>query len=1128
MSPILNNDMKTYIRHITLTASALLAALVLAASCARDERDLLPADMIPLADLELSWQVEDPAVYTKAGQSVYTENRVVNLYVLLFNGERLVRRVSYYVGTGTKPDEYDVAITSFSERGNENAAATRGVIPYFFDNNLSGKDPLTTNDLQGSLTFYAVANYTEGLENQLAFDDLTKSQMDAMTLEYKTGGNVGRSNFVMIAHKENVQLNVTEGQNGLQVERVGVNLDLRRIDAKVMFQVSFEIDEAIDAVSFSNAQIRVFNIPNASYLFEQSRPDNVGIGTENNWDLAAQSNNFSYMQEGHPFDSSYADRPGGEYSFYLMENRPLPEKMISKDIQGTYPNLYAMREAWEKDGSLDEDINGKTPVEGRHFIYAPQNGTYVSITGHLLYHRNGQDGIEEVAADVTYIVHLGETGRDPNNEESVNNYDVRRNVRYIYNVRIVGIENLIVEVREQRDDRPGAEGDVSLSSSGKKVFDAHYGRVLLELDRENLKDASWSVRSPFGGHIYYDPETGLINSPYDYKWVLFAINKHFPTNNGMGTVGNDEMVKFPGIDAYDGGVRFYEGYNNPKSIEEIKASIAEDYGNNFEDNRKFKDRIQGTDNYYSQLSGRYNRLDEDACLRDINQLINYLKKEALDENSDLFEDGKVYVTAFCDEFTYIYDPRYEDYVHPGTSVGNMGDKERRLALWKEYVNIDNSRVMNLTPMQDTDRSPDGNTSVTNAYISIFQNSIKTIYDPDNIETAWGLETVNETDELPYGITQGLSHWPIGHRSNTFSNGRQNFMNFFVGDNNSASIEWTDVMTVDQEVENAEGLHPEYRDPFHACITRNRDINGNNKIDEDEIIWYLAARDQLNGLWIGQPSLNPDEWMYQSEQMNNAGSKKDAMRHFVTSSYVSGRSFDAYNRNNISILWAEEGGSVGRIGEWEDDMKDGDGKILYDYRCIRNLGIDIADQNTPPAHYAKVLGEGNYRGEDYYIIDMQRLETESYRSESEYDGGGNSPRIPLDNERGINNRPYKSFMAMKNYTSSIITWANMINSIENNENPCPQGWRAPNQREMLIMMSTLNPDNSEKPVDDVVWLINGQNFAFGIATKFSFNGRTYYPKRPGFVMSSGDGKYNLMLLDGSGGESVHLRCVRDVN
>lgn len=1099
MSPILNNDMKTYIRHIALTASALLAALVLAASCARDERDLLPADMIPLADLELSWQVEDPAVYTKAGQSVLVENQVFNLYIMLFDetGTMLHHR-SYYVGT--RQDGYDDVLTSYSNKDSENGAASRGTIPNFF----TGFSSYAQLGNQ-SLTFCAVANYNP---DNLNFDNITLSELENMTVS-RAKGDVSRSAFTMVAREDNVRLNVVNGE----VERVGVNLNLRRLDAKLSFNLTVDIKEALDGtVAFENMRYRVHNVPYIAYLFEKDK----GSGPDNDWDAAAaeqptagETSNFSCMYEDNnyeTFDEEFSGgRVGGTFAFYLRENRPVPKPQITAENKGDYSSLYAMREAWEGN-EADKDEEGKTPVHGRNFIYAPRNATFVEITGELSYQRPASDGGDEpdnVRGEVTYIIHLGETGNDPNNEEAVNNYDVRRNVRYIYNVRITGINNMVIEVSEDKEQRPGVEGDLIVSSQDLVTFDAHYGRVLLRLSRASLLTPGWNADTPLGT-VSYNSETGEITSSsnaYDYKWVLFAINKHFPTNNGMGTVGNDEMVKFPGIDAYDGGVRFYEGYNNPKSIEEIKASIAEDYGNSFEDNRKFKDRIQGTDNYYFQLSGRYNRLDEDACLRDINQLINYLKKEALDENSDLFEDGKVYVTAFCDEFTYIYDPRYEDYVHPGTSVGNMGDKERRLALWKEYVNAA-PRTINITPMVSTEHSQDGNTSVTYSEISITQNSIKTIYDPANVPTAWGLETVNETGRLKYDAT----HSAVGGRRNTTSDGRTNFLNFWIpGNENSGSCntDWTSVMTVTQDVENAQGLKDEYRDVYHACITRNRDLNGNNKIDADEIFWYLAAKDQLSGLYIGQPALDQDAWMYQPSWINDEDRR---LNHLVTSTHGGNGNWD-----NFWILWSEEGASWGLLSGDENGKQ----KNEFDYRCIRNLGIDIAEAEAPQ-HYASVTNTL-----DGYLINVDAVNSLAIRSTSDAESFGSSNRyVPFDNERGTNNRPYEKFEVRRNNYSQngTYTWEEMYSLMKSGRNPCPNGWRVPNQKEFLIMMSV---------EDEIGGLYNDR---LGIATSFSYNGQGPYTSdsRIGFIYENP----NLVLLGGGNNNDYGLtyklsfRCVRD--
>lgn len=1080
--------MKQHIHHIIL-GIALLSAAVLSFSCSRSDEDRLqPVEQVPLSDFSLSFGVDDIDVFTKAGQSVRQENRVTGLYILLFNaqGER-VHGKSYFVGGGQKPDRYDDQITNYTEKDSETAGASMGIIERFFDN-FTG----SASDLSGELTFYAVANYNTTIESQLKAENLTEAQLLDMQVSFATQGNVFRTNFLMIASQDGVTLNATDSYNGVTVDRIGVNLQLRRIDAKISFHVSVNIPGASN-VAFNDMIYRVHNVPNVTYLFEQPK----GSSGNNTWDAAAVAQaagqtGYSCMMDDtyDTFDSTYTDRVGGEFSFYLRETRPLPKKEITPEEQGHWSSLYAMREAWE-----GQSPDKKTPVHNRQFIYAPDYGTFVEITGNLSYTRRNSNGeTEEVYGDVTYIIHLGETGYDANNQEAVNNYDVRRNVSYIYNVRITGVNNMEVEVDTQTEERPGVEGDLTISTNRQVTFDAHYGRVLLELDKRNLSEAGWSAETPLGT-IEYNPETGLINRPYDYKWVLFAINRHFDSDNNGRT-----MVKFPGIQAYDGGIKFFDLTGE----DQIREAIKNDLGNNLDGNGlTFKNYVRNYDHnnyYYTRLT----ELDEDACLMDINQLINYLKYKMTEEpDSYIFDGNLVYITAFVDEYTYLYDPREEDYIHPGEPAHEHSGAEERLALWKEYTNVGN-RTLNILPMTNINYSPDHNTSITNAYITLTQSSIKTIYNTDdpNISTAWGLETVNETGKLTYLA----SHGAVGTRTNTTNNGRTNFINFWIGGNNNydndGQIQWTSVMTVTERVENANALQSSYRDAYHACITRNRDLNGNNIIDKNEIYWFLASKDQLAGLWIGQPALEQSAWMYQGNG--------DTTNHLVTSSYYSGNS---YNTTNFWVLWSEEGTAWSQIQESGDEKED-----TYDYRCIRNLGIDIAMSDEAPTHYASVSGiHYDSNGDSYYTVSTLPINSRALRTSQ--DDGIN---LPLDNERSQNNRPYRRFdVKIGDVTTNNNSWVwnnNLMGEkIQENQNPCPEGWRIPNQREFLIMMST---------VTDLTW--GGGIGTYGINTSFSFNGQSGTEYASGQRYGFGyDG--NVFLVGGNGyGLTANLkfRCVRD--
>ncbi len=42
---------------------------------------------------------------------------------------------------------------------------------------------------------------------------------------------------------------------------------------------------------------------------------------------------------------------------------------------------------------------------------------------------------------------------------------------------------------------------------------------------------------------------------------------------------------------------------------------------------------------------------------------------------------------------------------------------------------------------------------------------------------------------------------------------------------------------------ADGRQPMYQQAVRACMSRNRDLNGNGTIEANEVKWYMASVDQ---------------------------------------------------------------------------------------------------------------------------------------------------------------------------------------------------------------------------------------------------------------------------------------------
>lgn len=1069
--------MKRFVSHILLAALAILLS-----GCARDEKlEIRIREGLPVT-VDLRFAVEGEELYsTKAEQSILIENRVRNLYIMQLNSsDSVVARAQYTVGTNGN-------VVSYFEKEEESDGASTGIIPNF--GAVSGT----------GCRFMAFANINSTLRSELENVD---TYVDIQNLIYTmtVAGNIERNFFLMTASHDNIDVDNDPDTP------LGINLVLKRVDAKVTFRVTMNIRDAVEGPELTNLRFRVHNVPSSSYLIGRDKPSETVTGTENTWD--GDPDSYAAMGNYANFDSTLANNKGGLFSFYMMENRPVPKRMITDEERGDYSSLYAMREAWWDEG----DETGQ-PVLGRKFKYAPDAATLVEITGHLEYTRYNQDSRrnEYVNADVTYLVHLGETGSasDLNDPDRVNNYDVRRNVRYVYNVQILGVNSMVVEVESGNDVRPGTEGDLSISTSREVAFDAHYGRTLFQISNLNLDEASWSAETRINGWGTTSIKDGLISFPYDYKWILFAINSEFGGNND-----DAHMVKFPGLVAYDGGTDFFVSDGGSLRLEdELRYEIANDRGNRFEFDGQtytFKELVQNgyegyADNYY-----RSQTLSDSACLRDINQLINYLK-----HHPELFnEQGLVNITAFCDEYTYIFDPRRDNYVYQGTPVSQItsdySDRQRRLGLWKEYTNSDR-RILNIQPMTSTSVSPDGNTTYTSSYITFSQKPIYTVYNTEIANNAWGLETTNETGHLTYKAS-GVK----GTLPNTTGNGRQNFLNFFIDDNiqNVTRFDWTEIQNTTTDADDKEGLNSGYRNVIYACITRNRDLNGNNHIDPDELLWYLASIDQLTILFVAQDALNQEQWLYQGD-----GSTRN---HIISSSY---RNTSIFDDKLMWLLWSEEGASRGDVNGSLTDATPYPSDD-YDYRCVRNLGIDIARIEEEPQHYAEYRRSYDYWQRSYiYTIDLSRLNPMAYRNA--FDEGD---ILPLTDERSETDRPFHTFQVKDELENDErMSWLEMRDALNNNQNPCPEGWRVPNLREMLVMLSTVNGEH--EAYDGNAYSLAWPDYV-NIATSFSFNGVSpHYTngERYGFRYDSP----NVRLLDKTAaeatyqdGHAVSFRCVRD--
>ncbi|MEI3155620.1 MAG: fimbrial protein [Odoribacter sp.] len=1032
--------MKIRLRKMSrLLSAALLPALLL--SCADEEivggssrvQEGLPAR------IALKVVSNENRIETRAAQPGENEQRVTNLYLLVF-------------------DEYGKVCDGSG-----------------LYSNLPGNSVILTARSKNGAQIAGIANVTEGNVNTTY--QLTESQLKAVTTKTELLALLAKldqqtlersSQFIMSGWATDIDgndiFNIPGSENSGEIATFSCNLKLSRLDAKVEFVVKTEIPDgkAWKDLDFRPKGWRVVNVPAQSLVLPKETGD-------------ADSGECTYFNTDEmPFETvkrneNYLYESGG-FVFYMPENR----KPCRQEIPDEPDKRYALREERDKinEGSTFPDRPGQK-FENGPFTYAPENATYVEMSGILSYKIDNELGYE-VNADVTFTVHLGYADGNPND------YDTKRNKHYIYTVTIRGINDIELEVtsdEEENESRPGYEGSVIYCRpNGIHELDAHYERELITIDYADVEDMTWGVQTPFDENAIFDGDfseepgsstgTGSESTGTginDYRWIKFAINEDYGR-------GDNEYVKYPGDQNYAGG-----------------------------------------DDRPSNYSGHSNY--PEARLLDVHQLLRKLKTEAKDKT------GSVTVTAFIDEYVYVRYPWDTDY----ESTNNYLVKE-----WRRYVEAPDRKLF-FIKLNNSKYSPDGASSVMEAVHTFRQKSIRTVYNvnksQDDLPTAWGLESTMEGKRLPAGdVSRGTSP----------DNGRENTLNCLFA---TSGLKWTDVLDVwTTNHDDKYGLKSGYNDALHAVLTRNRDLDGDDIVDPEEIQWYLASKDQLVDLYIGEYALDEPSRLYPTNPADRDPEFKLPYWHYTTSS--------SYSGSSPWILWAEECVALSGSGGTASSLVNN----LFTYRCVRNLGIHLTSESETPV---PLIPAPDNIGNGIYEIDCSFISEKGRRQSME------SGNLPVHNDLSSYNRPYTKFQVAAddyagsgqqvgrdyNYIPAYYYWQNW-HPWSYYQNIQPSGYRVPNLRELLIMGTRL-PQTAWKTYNGGRFdgnyhalYMSFTTFSRGTYTAGggdgSFNGEQDKPnKTGGFRLNMNDGSIGATGSDFStngsniGSDGGYVRGVKDI-
>ena len=659
----------------------------------------------------------------------------------------------------------------------------------------------------------------------------------------------------------------------------------------------------------------------------------------------------------------------------------LPENLQSKNKKNTIS-------VWN-----DREKNTYSDA-GKSFVNAPDNATYLVVHGR---YRAG-----EHVGNVAYTIHLGDFG----NNGSLDNFDVCRNFSYQYTLKINGVNNFIAEAKKEGDgtiakDDPGSEGIViKTTATGILHADCHYEARVMKFNKDEVKGL---IDDNFGyilkiHTIFGESECLIVTGEGVYEATQYYLDKSsgkvpepLTTFNDDGTLADPSRLLVGGAGEAD--------FNWVHFVKNTGADPSSPPSNS--------PGCLITSNHTKQNVCAYPGTDKTMSVFQFLKKL-YVAASTNNANDGFFDsDGNVYVTCFIDENYY-------------------ADRE-----WTKYANQTDSRRLYIA--NDFQLSKDGKSSYAEAKYVIEQNSIWTFYRLDNSLKPYGVETISEEEEI--------ENFSVNYSG--YSSYQDNWNGYTVASKyykDNSLYTPGDAIKIRSASASDPAKQDLYTDAYRACMSRNRDENGNGNIDADEVKWYLATVDQYKGLWIGESVLPTDAKLFQPVESN----WKKLNEKYKSSSDRGLQDWHFFTSSKMAVFWPEEGASTSEY------------PLNYSYaskvRCVRTLeskGNGLLD----PVHYASPVKNGD----NYWDITLLINEGASRGFQS------NAMPCTLERGDGSNNIVSRKFRVAKSNLSKTFAREDITSSVSKPDSlvkddvcwtqlngTAETPWRVPNQKELLVM------------------------------------------------------------------------------
>jgi hypothetical protein len=752
---------------------------------------------------------------------------------------------------------------------------------------------------------------------------------------------------------------------------------------------------------------KVCNVPAGCYLFEQA--DNIGdhyvAGTSKFYNSTLASRLFTA-------DENAKGEAGKSFEFYQVENKhtAVDYASLGADDHVGIDKLEGQSEAtkiekWynEREREFKTDNNDgtnnvtntgyyKSLVASTTGNLTNNDASYVVVNAdvdyYYSYYKLDADGTPTselsdpttaVAVDpatfqyktvhrmanINYTIHLGYC-EDQNSDgtptyKTATDFNCRRNTKYLYNVKINGVNNVVIEAKRTNENQPGTDGWVSDETGEFERLDAHYCEFNIALTDDERKNMGYRITAPYNGKYYYysrDKE-GNITHTENMNKELYSWIEFYPTSDentlaeynggkGKNTLGEGTgLWTFNDMCAPDVKDSPYAADTDGKKWYTV---FVDEYVYHFDD--------QGD----KETSWPY------YCNQD-DRLAEFIMHD--DQSTDLESEY-----SYC---KYAFSQRSIQTYYKGTNVGDRAigvehyEETYCLNMNWNYLTGGWSNEHNETDYDVTNGRYNEwhylDTKNLKNWSAVIQPTVPGHVDADGSET--------------FGCYHPDADYPVYMPKPFSTNGSR--------PTNSPS--------------------PKDRNTYYAnsiCMNRNRNSGTEDDIDIKDVKWFLPTSSQYIQICISQGELpspifrftdyDPDYFIPIWASYTTRSGRNDAQEagrygtynyHYITSDY--------------QYFFAEQLASVGDnpFSGWVA-MVSG----AYTARCIRNLGTDLSE---PVKDQPEVDNAFSY-DENTRIFNQYNFKDETLRG---YSPTGLAPHSAAS----VTAHPYKKFQVAKNQVSA---------------------------------------------------------------------------------------------------------------